>query len=83
MARYLLNAPDEDMERWKADARECGVPFSRWLRDAAERSVAVAKSEPAQPAPEVKVVAQKPISKRSPGSVVPLEHRKVNPDWKR
>lgn len=39
MARYLLNAPDEDMERWKADARECGVPFSRWLREAAQAAV--------------------------------------------
>lgn len=36
MARYLLHAPDTDMERWKADAATAGVSFAEWLRQAAE-----------------------------------------------
>lgn len=36
MARYLLHAPDSDMERWKADAAAAGVSFAEWLRQAAE-----------------------------------------------
>lgn len=36
MARYLLTAPDEDMERWKAVASERGLTFAKFLRMAAE-----------------------------------------------
>jgi len=44
MSKYLLNAPDEDMKRWKAQAEGEGLSFAAWIRqalDAASNNVAL------------------------------------------
>jgi predicted DNA binding CopG/RHH family protein len=35
-ASYLLKASDEDMERWKRAARERGLSFAQFVREAIE-----------------------------------------------
>lgn len=40
MAKYLLTAPDDDMARWKSRAKELGMSFADFLREAAEAKMA-------------------------------------------
>lgn len=44
MASYLLNANDEAMTRWKAAAKARRLPFSEFLRQAAETFAALPPS---------------------------------------
>lgn len=48
MARYLLDAPDDEMTAWKKAAAKAGVSFAEWLRGAA-RSKLPAATVPARP----------------------------------
>lgn len=50
MKTYLLKAPDEDMERWKSDARLAGLSFAEYLRNLLNaESVAPYERAPASP----------------------------------
>lgn len=56
MASYLLNAHDGDMERWREAAKLRRLPFSAWLRQAADSFAATAPSQ-AAPRPPVTTIA--------------------------
>lgn len=54
MASYLLNAADDAMLRWKAAAKQRRIPFSEFLRQAAETYAAMPPSVgPTKPATTV------------------------------